>query len=67
MCGLIWSSVILFDAPYVPDDALTFRDGEAYVFVVRNDHISLAKVISETMTDARWKSQGRFSRRSDHG
>jgi hypothetical protein len=33
------------DVPYVPDDALIFRDGEAYVFVVRNNHIGLAKVI----------------------
>jgi hypothetical protein len=33
------------DAPYLPDDALIFPDGEAYVFVVRNDHISVAKMI----------------------
>jgi membrane fusion protein, multidrug efflux system len=33
------------DAPFVPDDALIFRGGDAYVPVVRNGRINLAKVI----------------------
>ena len=33
------------DAPFVPDDALIFRDGEACVPVVRNGRINLAKVV----------------------
>jgi membrane fusion protein (multidrug efflux system) len=33
------------DAPFAPDDALIFRDGEAYVPVVRKGRINLAKVI----------------------
>jgi membrane fusion protein, multidrug efflux system len=32
------------EAPRVPDDALIFRDGEAYVPVVRNDRIHLAPI-----------------------
>jgi len=33
------------DAPRIPDDALIFRDGAAYVPLVRQDRIHLAKVI----------------------
>jgi membrane fusion protein, multidrug efflux system len=33
------------DAPFVPDDALIFRNGEAYVPIVRNSRINLAKVM----------------------
>jgi membrane fusion protein, multidrug efflux system len=33
------------EAPFVPDDALIFRDGDAYVPVVRNGRINLAKVM----------------------
>ena len=33
------------DAPFVPDDALIFRDGEVYVPIVRNGRINLTKVI----------------------
>jgi RND family efflux transporter MFP subunit len=33
------------DAPTVPDDALIFRGGEAYVPIVRNGRLDLAKVI----------------------
>jgi HlyD family secretion protein len=32
------------DAPRIPDDALIFRDGEAYAPVVRNDRIHLAPI-----------------------
>jgi RND family efflux transporter MFP subunit len=33
------------DTPFVPDDALIFRDGDACVPIVRNGRINLAKVI----------------------
>jgi membrane fusion protein, multidrug efflux system len=33
------------DGPFVPDDALIFRDGEAYVPIVRKGRINLDKVI----------------------
>jgi membrane fusion protein (multidrug efflux system) len=33
------------EAPFVPDDALIFRGGEAYVPLVRNARINLAKVV----------------------
>lgn len=45
MCAMVYLKVAIpAGVPRVPDDALIFRDGQPFVPVVRNDHLTLAPV-----------------------